>query len=178
LPQIVQEAYTLLGADWLETLKLWQESGHTSPPVMLTVCNKTETAARVEHYFRNGNAFWLELHEPNKTLRVDSKVLEKAELGETASSDKAYESVLQGILEAAQIPETRKADLRNLKKEELPAITVAAQMSLATRPTQSLYQIGYLKGSAEISCANAGTTCSKKKLTLLTAMFSKKHSSC
>jgi type III restriction enzyme len=119
LPQIVQEAYTLLGADWQETLKLWQESGHTSPPVMLTVCNKTETAARVEYYFRNGNAFWPELHEPNKTLRVDSKVLEKAELGENASTDKAYEGVLHGILESAQIPETRKADLRNLKKEEL-----------------------------------------------------------
>ena len=53
----------------------------------------------------------------------------------------------------------------------LPAITVTAQMSLATRPTQSLYQIGYLKGSAEISCANAGITYNKKSLILLTAMF-------
>jgi type III restriction enzyme len=119
LPQIVQEAYTLLGADWVETLKLWQASGHTSPPVMLTVCNKTETAARVEHYFRHGNAFWPELHEPNKTLRVDSRVLEKAEVGESAGSDKAYEEVLKGILESARIPETKKLDFRALKKEEL-----------------------------------------------------------
>lgn len=119
LPQIVQEAYTLLGADWVETLKLWQASGHTSPPVMLTVCNKTETAARVEHYFRHGNAFWPELHEPNKTLRVDSRVLEKAEVGESAGSDKAYEEVLKGILESARIPETKKVDFRALKKEEL-----------------------------------------------------------
>jgi type III restriction enzyme len=119
LPQIVQEAYTLLGADWVETLKLWQASGHTSPPVMLTVCNKTETAARVEHYFRHGNALWPELHEPNKTLRVDSRVLEKAEVGESAGTDKAYEEVLKGILEAARIPETKKIDFRALKKEEL-----------------------------------------------------------
>lgn len=119
LPQIVQEAYTLLGADWVETLKLWQASGHTSPPVMLTVCNKTETAARVEHYFRHGNAFWPELHEPNKTLRVDSRVLEKAEVGESAGSDKAYEEVLKSILESARIPETKKIDFRALKKEEL-----------------------------------------------------------
>lgn len=119
LPPIVQEAYTLLGADWVETLKLWHASGHTSPPVMLTVCNKTETAARVEHYFRHGNAFWPELHEPNKTLRVDSRVLEKAEVGESAGSDKAYEEVLKGILEAARIPETKKIDFRSLKKEEL-----------------------------------------------------------
>ena len=119
LPQIVQEAYTLLGADWVEALKLWQASGHTSPPVMLTVCNKTETAARVEHYFRHGNALWPELHEPSKTLRVDSRVLEKAELGQTAVSDKAYEEVLSDILESAKIPETKKIEFRALKKEEL-----------------------------------------------------------
>ncbi|CAN1557986.1 hypothetical protein MCEMAEM4_02518 [Burkholderiaceae bacterium] len=53
----------------------------------------------------------------------------------------------------------------------LPAINVAAQISLAMRPTQSLYQIGYLKGWAEISCANAGITYNKKSLILPTAMF-------
>lgn len=119
LPQIVQEAYTLLGADWRETLKAWQANGHASPPVMLTVCNRTETAARIEHYFRHGDAYWPELKAPEKTLRVDSKVLDKAEIGETASSDKAYEAVLQAIVEAANIPETRKELLRVMKKEEL-----------------------------------------------------------
>ena len=119
LPQIVQEAYTLLGADWRETLKSWQEAGHISPPVMLTVCNRTETAARIEHYFRQGDAYWPELKAPEKTLRVDSRVLEKAEQGESASSDKEYETVLQNILAAANIPETRKAELKTLKKEEL-----------------------------------------------------------
>ncbi len=119
LPQIVQEAYTLLGADWRETLKSWQASGHASPPVMLTVCNRTETAARIEHYFRHGDAYWPELKAPEKTLRVDSKVLDKAEIGETASSDKEYEAVLQAIVEAANIPEARKELLRAMKKEEL-----------------------------------------------------------
>jgi type III restriction enzyme len=119
LPQIVQEAYTLLGADWRETLKLWQAGGHASPPVMLTVCNRTETAARIEHYFQHGDAYWPELKAPEKTLRVDSKVLDKAEIGETASSDKAYEKVLQGIVDAANIPENRKEVLRAMKKEDL-----------------------------------------------------------
>lgn len=119
LPQIVQEAYTLLGADWREALKAWQESGHVSPPVMLTVCNRTETAARVEHYFRQGDAYWPELKAPERTLRVDSKVLEKAEIGETATSNKEYEAVLQEILEAAKIPESKKAELGTLKKEQL-----------------------------------------------------------
>ncbi|MCD6673172.1 MAG: DEAD/DEAH box helicase family protein [Burkholderiaceae bacterium] len=119
LPQLVQEAYTLLGADWRETLKAWQANRHTSPPVMLTVCNRTETAARIEHYFRSGDAHWPELFAPTRTLRVDSKVLDKAEIGETAASDKAYEAVLRAIVEAANIPATRKTELLGLKKEEL-----------------------------------------------------------
>lgn len=119
LPQLVQEAYTLLGADWRETLKSWRANGHASPPVMLTVCNRTETAARIEHYFHHGDAYWPELKAPEKTLRVDSKVLDKAEIGEAAGNDKEYEAVLQAIVEAANIPEARKELLRAMKKEEL-----------------------------------------------------------
>ena len=119
LPKLVQDAYTLLGADWRETQRLWREAGHTSPPVMLTVCNRTETSARIERYFRHGDAHWPELHAPERTLRVDSRVLEKAEIGESAASDKDYETTLKAIVEAADIPETRKVQLRELKKEEL-----------------------------------------------------------
>lgn len=119
LPKLVQDAYTLLGADWREALKQWQEAGHSSPPVLLTVCNRTETAARIERYFRHGDAHWPEMHAPNKTLRVDSRVLEKAEVGESSGTDKDYETSLQAIVEAAGIPETRKGRLRELKKEEL-----------------------------------------------------------
>jgi type III restriction enzyme len=61
------------------------EAGHHSPPVMLTVCNRTETAARIEHYFNKGDAALAGAARPDPTLRVDSKVLEKAEIGETAS---------------------------------------------------------------------------------------------
>lgn len=119
LPKLVQDAYTLLGADWREALKQWRESGHISPPVMLTVCNNTETAARIEYYFNHGNAHWPELHKPTQTLRVDSKVLEKAEIGETATTDKSYKERLSVILETANIPETRKQRLRDMKMEEL-----------------------------------------------------------
>jgi type III restriction enzyme len=124
LPQIVQEAYTLLGADWRETRKAWELSGHPSPPVMLTVCNRTETAARIEHYFRNGEAFWPELHAPTKTLRVDSRVMSKAESGETSSTDNDYEGILNSILESTNIPETLKIKYRSLKKEELLRVIV------------------------------------------------------
>jgi type III restriction enzyme len=119
LPQLVQTAYTLLGADWREAYKAWKEAGHTSPPVMLTVCNKVETSARIEHYFNKGDAHWPELHAPGRTLRVDSRVLEKAERGETATADKDYEKRLKSIVDAASIPDTKKEQLKELKKEEL-----------------------------------------------------------
>jgi type III restriction enzyme len=119
LPPLVKKAYTLLGADWRITLEDWRQAGHISPPVMLTVCNRTETAARVENYFSKGDAHWPELNAPNRTLRVDSKVLEKAEIGETATADKDYEARLQAIVEAVDIPADRKERLLGLKKEEL-----------------------------------------------------------
>jgi len=119
LPKLVQDAYTLLGADWRETAADWYRKGHVSPPVMLTVCNRTETAARIEHYLDKGDAHWPELHAPQRTLRVDSKVLEKAEIGEAATSDKDYEARLNAIIEAADIPETRRQQIRGMKKEEL-----------------------------------------------------------
>lgn len=86
---------------------------------MLTVCNRTETAARIEHYFNQGNAEWPELQAPQQTLRVDSKVLEKAEIGETTSSDKNYEERLKAIIQAADLPATVKNQLLAMKKEEL-----------------------------------------------------------
>lgn len=119
LPQLVQQAYTLLGADWRVALEDWKKQGMHSPPVLLTVCNRTETAARIEYYFNNGDAYWPEMQAPTKTLRVDSKVLEKAEVGDKATADKPYEERLHEIVEAASIPETIKSDLLELKKEEL-----------------------------------------------------------
>lgn len=118
LPKLVQDAYTILGADWKATLEQWQ--GHSSPPVMLTVCNRTETAARIEHFFTQADAYWPELQAPERTLRVDSKVLEKAEMGETATADKAYEDRLRQIVAAVpDLPKDQVDRLDAMKKEEL-----------------------------------------------------------
>jgi len=119
LPKLVQDAYALLGADWRETRKQWEDAGHHSPPVMLTVCNRTETAARIEYFLNNGDAHWPEMQAPEKTLRVDSKVLEKAEVGEKSSSDKGYEARLKAIVKASGLPGTRMEQLFAMKKEEL-----------------------------------------------------------
>ncbi len=119
LPKLIKDAYTILGADWRATARQWADSGHYAPPVMLTVCNRTETAARIEHYFNQGDCHWPELCAPGKTLRVDSRVMEKAEVGEAAQADKGYEARLEQVIDDAAIPETRKETLRAMKKEEL-----------------------------------------------------------
>ncbi|MCL6478861.1 MAG: DEAD/DEAH box helicase family protein [Peptococcaceae bacterium] len=79
LPDLLIKAYYFLGKDWLETAKRWQEHGHKTPPVLITVCNRTETAARIEYAFNHGKILIDELNCPEKTLRIDSKVLEEAE---------------------------------------------------------------------------------------------------
>ena len=78
LPDLVTNAYYYLGLDWLETLKRWGGIIET-PPVMITVCNRTETAARVEFAFNRGKVRIDELKNPDRTLRIDSSVLAEAE---------------------------------------------------------------------------------------------------
>ena len=119
LPQLVQHAFTLLAADWRQARNDWASLGHKSPPLLLTVCNRTETAARIERYLTSDDVYWPELREPNKTLRVDSRVLDKAEVGENAPADKEYETRLQDIIKSAAIPDEEKLRLSEMKKEEV-----------------------------------------------------------
>jgi len=82
LPSLVLNGYLLLGADWLETARRWQKVGAPTPPVMISVANRTETAARIKYAFDHGRIRIDELHAPDKTLHIDSKVLDKAEAEE------------------------------------------------------------------------------------------------
>jgi type III restriction enzyme len=99
LPDLVKTAYTLLGKDWLETLKAWQARETATPPVMITVANRTETAARIKYAFDKKKIVGIadELCEPDKTLHIDSKVLDMVENEEvqvepTAASEADSES--------------------------------------------------------------------------------------
>ncbi|HPC65028.1 MAG TPA: DEAD/DEAH box helicase family protein, partial [Anaerohalosphaeraceae bacterium] len=82
LPDLVLNAYYLLGYDWREAWKAWREAGLPTPPVMITVCNRTETAARVKHAFDSRRIHIDELCDPERILHIDSKVLEEAEIHE------------------------------------------------------------------------------------------------
>ncbi len=82
LPQLITNAYYLLGEDWLETKKAWENAGHKIPPVMITVANRTETSARIKYSFDHDQILIKELCNPEKTLHIDSKVLKEAEINE------------------------------------------------------------------------------------------------
>ena len=82
LPDLVMNGYYLLGYDWRETAKDWEARPDNTPPVMITVANRTETAARIKHAFDHGKVRISELCDPERTLHIDSKVLGEAEAAE------------------------------------------------------------------------------------------------
>lgn len=84
LPDLIKNAYLLLGNDWKATKNAWEKGGYNVPPVMITVANTTFTSARIKYSF-DTDAFSLsaaglgELCDPAKTLQIDSSILSQAE---------------------------------------------------------------------------------------------------
>ena len=79
LPDLVINAYYLLGYDWKQTDLAWRKQGAETPPVMITVANRTNTAARVKYAFKEGKIRIEELCARERILHIDSEALEKAE---------------------------------------------------------------------------------------------------
>ena len=82
LPDLVTNGYYLLGYDWRDTANSWRKEGFKTPPVMITVANRTETAARIKHAFDRKRILIDELCDPQRTLHIDSRVLKRAEESE------------------------------------------------------------------------------------------------
>jgi len=85
LPDLLNNGYLLLGKDWLETAKAWKESGHKVPPAMISIANRTETAARIKYAFDHNKIQVEELCIPEYTLHIDSNVLKMAESQEEST---------------------------------------------------------------------------------------------
>ena len=95
LPDLVSNAYLLLGQDWFATKKLWDGQGSKIPPVMITVCNKTETAARIMYSFENGRFESKELSVPECLLHVDTTTMNKAEERDAIKESNSKEESLR-----------------------------------------------------------------------------------
>ena len=112
LPDLVMNGYHLLGYDWRETAEDWAARQPASPPpVMITVANRTETAARIKHAFDRKRVHIAELCDAERTLHIDSKVLKTAEAAEVAFSggeDKVDEGVARKLTQKQRAERLRK----------------------------------------------------------------------
>ncbi len=115
LPSLVINAYYLLGYDWRETARNWNSREAISPPVMITVANRTETAARVKHAFNRRRIQIDELCDPCRTLHIDSKVLEAAEAAEEPVAEISDDSDGHGTNSERKLTRKQQAELLRLQ---------------------------------------------------------------
>ena len=124
LPDLVLNAYYLLGYDWRETWKAWKAAGLATPPVMITVCNRTETAARVKHAFDSRRIHIDELCDPERILHIDSKVLDEAEAQEEALTPALSQGERVTEEEVEKQEDSVERKLTKAKQAELLRLTV------------------------------------------------------
>ncbi len=117
LPQLVTNAYYLLGRDWQETANEWEREGAATPPVMITVCNRTETAARIHTAFEKKRILIEKLGDPERLLHIDSKVLEMAEEREEAPEAAASVAAVEAADEDEETAD-EEAPVRKLTKQQ------------------------------------------------------------
>lgn len=85
LPDLVRNAMNILGGDWLKEKESWEKQSppRDTPPVMIMICNRTETAARLEYSLVNGYIAVDELGEKDRLIRIDQDALDKIESDES-----------------------------------------------------------------------------------------------
>ena len=143
LPDLVKTAYLLLGKDWLETFQAWQAIGTATPPVMITVANRTETAARIKYAFDKKKFIGMdELSEPDKTLHIDSKVLEMIETEEAQTEPTAEPD--SEVDEADEAPTARKKSKKELALELREIVDTVGKPGKSGALVRNVISVGML----------------------------------
>jgi len=136
LPDLLTNAYYLLGKDWLETKKRWESEGHQVPPVMITVANRTETSSRIKFAFDHNQILIPALCDQEKTLQIDSKVLEVAE-AEVEAIELSIES--EGFeKESLKLTKKQQAELLRL------TVDTVGKMGKPGEQVQNVISVGML----------------------------------
>lgn len=79
LPDLIRNAVSILGGDWLKEKAEWERHKRETPPVTIMITNRTETAARLEYSLENGHFAVEELGEKDRLIRIDQDALDKLE---------------------------------------------------------------------------------------------------
>ena len=142
LPDLVINGYYLLGYDWRETAKSWAAAGFKTPPVMITVANRTETAARIKYAFDHKKVHIDELSDPERTLHIDSSVLEEAEAAQEPPSEveRGEESENGEGGEAPKRKLTKKQQAELLRQQ----VDTIGQRGKAGEQIQNVISVGML----------------------------------
>ncbi len=136
LPDLVLNGYYLLGYDWRETANAWQEAGFRTPPVMITVANRTETAARVKNAFDRRRVLIEQLCDTPRTLHIDSKVLDQAEASEEPIA--TIESAEQVNGTGTKLTKKQQAELLRLQ------VDTVGQVGKPGEQIQNVISVGML----------------------------------
>lgn len=97
LPDLVKNAVNILGGDWLKEKEKWENQNppRETPPVMIMICNRTETAARLEYSLANGYFAVEELGDKKGLIRIDQDALDKIEADEEEKLDKSKQDLVK-----------------------------------------------------------------------------------
>ena len=139
LPDLVVNGYYLLGKDWLETAHAWKAARFPTPPVMISVVNRTETAARVKYAFDHKRIRIDELCIPERTLHIDSKVLTMAESQEEPTTPE--ETVPE---EESDDTPTQKLSKKELAEELRKTVDTVGQVGKLGADIQEVISVGML----------------------------------
>ncbi|OGL47884.1 MAG: type III restriction endonuclease subunit R [Candidatus Schekmanbacteria bacterium RBG_13_48_7] len=139
LPDLVINGYYLLGKDWLETKERWENQGFKTPPVMISVANRTETAARIKYAFDHKKIRIDELCIPERTLHIDSKVLAMAEANEQTLSKNEMNDDEESIDEP-----TRKLSKAELAEHLRKTVDTVGQIGKPGEQIQKVISVGML----------------------------------
>lgn len=140
LPPLVENAYALLGKDWRETAQVWSAAGLRVPPVLISVANQTETAARIKYAFDHENILISELCNAEKTLHIDSKVLESAEV--FAEEEAGAES--KTVDEDSEAEPTRKLSKKEQAKRLRQTVDTIGREGELGEQIQHVISVGML----------------------------------
>ncbi|MDD5525671.1 MAG: DEAD/DEAH box helicase family protein, partial [Smithella sp.] len=147
LPDLIKNAYLLLGKDWQAAKDAWEKAGHKIPPVMITVANTTLTSARIKYSFDH-DAFLLsvagldDLCTPEKTLQIDSGILNKAE-AETQPLDIDVE-VVEGNGEDEEAPKEKKLTQKQQAEKLRLIVDTVGRIGQPGEQIQNVISVGML----------------------------------
>ncbi len=141
LPDLVLTAYYLLGYDWRAAMRDWAEKGHFTRPVMISVVNRTETAARIKYAFDRKKIHIDELTDPAKTLHIDSKVLDEAEASEEPIPENPSELDEEGASNGSPEPKLTKKQQAELLRRQVDTV---GQRGQPGEKIQNVISVGML----------------------------------